>query len=152
MSKNNTPSFTWDEEKGVATCTLQDGNNYFVGIAQCCETDRDMQSEKTGCDIALRRAEIKYYIHLRDNEIKPGLKALQQLYSNMVISKNYNKKSYEARMLYRRIKQFKNDLDIINEMLTDAKQELKTVIEQKDKFYRRIRANRANAISQDGQN
>lgn len=153
MSKNNTPSFTWDEDKGIATCVLQDGdNNYFIGMAQCCDADKDMQSEKTGCNLALRRAEIKYYIHIRDNEIKPVLKTLQHLYSNMSTSKHFNPKGYEAKMLYRKIQQFKNDLDMINEILADAKQELKTTIEKKEQFYQRVRANRPNASPKDGQN
>ena len=57
------PKFTWDPERGVAKCTIYDGENEFTGVAQCCEADRDMMSEKTGCEIALRLAEIKYYLH-----------------------------------------------------------------------------------------
>ena len=81
------PQFNWDPESGVAICALTDGDNIFMGTAACAAEDIDMMSEKTGCQIALWRAEIKYYIHIRDNEVKPALKALKQFYYTMNRSK-----------------------------------------------------------------
>ena len=60
-----------------------------------------MLSEKTGNEIAYSRALIEAYNYRRNCIIKPGLKALNQLYYSMKHSKKFNKKSYEMKMLYR---------------------------------------------------
>lgn len=136
------PQFNWDPESGVAICALTDGYNMFIGTAACAEEDIDMMSEKTGCQIALWRAEIKYYTHIRDNELKPALKALKHVYYTMNRSKHFNSKSYENIMLWRQIRQKENDLATINYMIADQKKQLKEYIDEKDKFYKRVRANR----------
>lgn len=136
------PQFNWDPESGVAICALTDGDNIFMGTAACAAEDIDMMSEKTGCQIALWRAEIKYYIHIRDNEVKPALKALKHVYYTMNRSKHFNPKSYENIMLWRQIRQKENDLATIKDMITDQKKQLKEYIDEKDKFYKRVRANR----------
>jgi hypothetical protein len=136
------PEFEWDEEHGVAICMLSDGVNTFVGTSTCHPDDRDMMSEKTGCNIALIRAEIKYFKHVREYEIKPALNALYELYYNMKHSKQFNPKSYENKMLWRRIRAKEFDLDVINQLITTEKQNLSQMIDEKEKFYQRIRANR----------
>ena len=140
MSKE--PKFSFYKETGVTICTLTDGKRFFYGEAMCHDDDMDMLSEKTGCQIALWRAEINYYKHIKKYELTPSLKALNHLYSVMKNSKNFNQKSYENKMLQRQIRQIENDLTVVNNLLTMKKQELKTYIEEKDKFYKHIRANR----------
>ena len=152
MAFKGEPRFGWDPQNGFATCILSDGKNTFVGQAECAEEDMDMISEKTGCTIALMRAEIEYYIHVRDNEILPALKALKQLYYSMNRSKHFNEFSYENKMLRRQIHQKETDLAVIKQMLNDEKQELKTMIEEKDYFYKRVRANRSAQADSVGQN
>ena len=61
--------------------------------------DQDMMSEKTGCEIANRRAEIMVLKGYVKNELKPRLRALKQLYYSMNRSKYFNEKSYENKML-----------------------------------------------------
>ena len=73
------PIFNWDEDAGVASCILSDGEKVFTGFAQCHPDDKDMSSEKTGCEIAFRRARINALRGYRD-ELKIKLKALNQLY------------------------------------------------------------------------
>lgn len=92
--KKNDVIYSWDEEAGVASCILNDGRFICTGIAICDAEDFDMKSEKTGCQIAFFRAEIDYYKHLRDYEIKPVLDALKHLQSTIILSKNYNKDGY----------------------------------------------------------
>ena len=140
---NHQPSFTWDAETGIAHCVLKYKPGIeFYGTAYCCAEDFDMMSEKTGCTIALMRAEIEYYKHLRDNEIKPALAALKHLYSLLEINPNVDKNGYEINLVRRQIHQKELDLTVAQQMLTDEKQKLKTLIEEKEKFYQRIRANR----------
>lgn len=75
--KDLTPQFTWDTKTGMATCILTDGKSVYVGSAKCCYKDKDMQNEKTGCEIALMRAEINYFQSIKDNELIPALNALK---------------------------------------------------------------------------
>lgn len=136
------PKFYWDDTTKTATCILVDGNNIFTGIASAHPDDMDMANEKTGYQIALWRAEIKYYTHIRDNELKPALKALKKVLDEMKYSKRFNPKSYENRALLRNFYQVESDLDTIRYLLANTKKKLKQYISEKDKFYQRIRANR----------
>ena len=152
MAKCKEPQFSFDAESGRTTCTLTDGTNFFIGEAYCCEKDRDMMSEKTGCAIALMRAEIKYYIHMRDNEILPALKAMKHLYACISNSKKFNEFAYENVMIRRQIQHLTTDLTVVRQMLNDEKQELKTLLREKDLFYKRVRANRSTKADPVGQN
>lgn len=136
------PIFEYNEETCSALCVLSDGINTYIGTAQCHDEDRDMASEKTGYEIAFKRAKIEYFKSVKKNEILPALKALKQVYYTMKHSKKFNPKSYENKMLWRQIRSYEFDLDIINEMLTKERQSLNQYIQEKDKFYKRIRANR----------
>lgn len=140
--KNHGPFFEWDPETGTASCILIDGENIFIGSATCAPEDRDMMSEKTGYHIAQYRAQISYLKHLRDNVLKPRLAALKQLYFSINKSKYFNDKSYETKMIRRQIYMTSSDLDLIKEDLAELKQELNAYLEEKGKFYKRIRENR----------
>lgn len=135
------PQFVWDEENGSALCVIQDEYNTFTGYAQCHENDTDMKSEKTGCEIAYRRARIKYFRHGRD-VLKNKLEALNQLYYSMNKSKQFNSKSYENKMLQRQIRLTKFDLDTIKEMLATEEQSLREYLQKKDNFYNAVRRRR----------
>lgn len=78
----NEPIFHWDEEAGTASCILSDGEKVFTGFAQCHPADKDMKGEKTGCEIAFRRAHINALRGYRD-ELKIKINALNQLYYAM---------------------------------------------------------------------
>lgn len=96
----NLPIFDWDNERGSAACVLTDGEKVYTGFALCHPEDMDMAGEKTGCEIALRRAKINALRGYRD-ELKIQLKTLKQLYYSMNQSNSFNEKSYENRMLQR---------------------------------------------------
>ena len=137
----NEPILSWDAETGVASCILTDGEKYFVGTAVCHEDDADMCSEKTGTEIAIRRANIKALRVYRD-ELKIKLKALNQLYFSINKSKKFNEKSYENRMLQRQIRLIKNDLESIKETIASEEQSLRKYIVEKDAFYKITRTRR----------
>lgn len=140
------PTFEWDEFVGTAYCYITDEKgNMFTGEAICHPDDEDFMSERTGCEIAFRRAKIKYYASLRENDLKPRIAALKQLYYSMKHSGNFNEKSYENRMLQRQIRLLEFDLTTLKEMLAYERQSLKDLIEEKDKFYKKIRAKRNGA-------
>lgn len=135
------PWFAFDEISGVATCILYDGTKTYCGSAMCHPDDRDMISEKTGQEIAYRRAEIEALKGYRE-EIKIELKTLKQLYFSMNRSKYYDNKHYEARMLLRHIKMKETDLDTVKTYINNKQTSLKDYINEKDEFYKKIRHNR----------
>lgn len=137
---NKQPEYTWSERYGTATCTLFYKNYEFTGIANCHPEDKDMMSKLTGQTIAEFRATIKYLRFVRDCELRPQLKSLYQLYYSINRSKNYNKKSYEAKMLYRQIRFLKEDIAVVSEEIDNLKQSLKEYITLKEKDHQQIRA------------
>lgn len=140
--KNNKPTFEWNAESGIAICIIHTPFGDFGGSATCHTDDKDMMSEKVGCEIAYHRATIKMLIYQRDCQIKPALKALKQLYYSMKHSKQFNKNSYEAKMLWSQIRNWTYDLDTINEMITAIRTMLKDYIETKEHLYQHIRKQR----------
>lgn len=136
------PIFNWDPEKGVASCIIKYKNQTFCGVAMCHEEDKDMMSEKTGMEIAYRRATIDYLKYVRDMELKPALKALKQLYYTMKHSTHFNPKSYENSKLQRHIRMYEFDLETINEIIIDERKNLKDYIDKKDEFYKKTRIGR----------
>ena len=142
MEKNT--YFDWDPESHSALCVIEDDKGRaFSGTATCHESDYDFESEKTGCEIAFRRAKIAMLQAVRDQDLLPGLRALNQLYYSMKHSNNFNPKSYENCMLQRQIRFYNFDLATIKEMLAYERKNLKEYIAGKDKFYNRMRSKRA---------
>ena len=135
------PIFNWDEDAGVASCILSDGEKVFTGFAQCHPDDKDMSSEKTGCEIAFRRARINALRGYRD-ELKIKLKALNQLFYSMNRSYRFNEKSYENKMLQRQIRMIDFDLTTTKEMIATEEQNLRQYLSDKDKFYTKTRIRR----------
>ena len=140
MSKSQEPRFYWDSETFESMCVLTDekGNTY-VGTAKCHDDDLDFGNQKDGCIIALYRANIKYFQSVRDNEIKPALNALKELYYSMNRSKQFNPNSYENKFLLRKIRFYENDLTTIKEMLVEERKKLKDFLEKTDSHYQKIR-------------
>ena len=136
------PIFNWDPEEGVASCIIKYKNQTFCGVAVCHEEDKDMMSEKTGMEIAYRRATIDYLKYVRDMELKPALKALKQLYYTMKHSTHFNPKSYENSTLQRHIRMYEFDLETINELIVNERKNLKDYIDKKDEFYKKTRISR----------
>lgn len=136
------PIFNWDPEEGVASCIIKYKNQTFCGVAMCHEEDKDMMSEKTGMEIAYRRATIDYLKYVRDMELKPALKTLKQLYYTMKHSTHFNPKSYENSKLQRHIRMYEFDLETINELIVNERKNLKDYIDKKDEFYKKTRISR----------
>ena len=135
------PYFEWDETLGIAYCELTDGERVWIGMAECHEDDFDMKNEKTGCEIAFRRARIKA-LKEKKRDLKLQLSALNQAYYSMNRSKHFNPKSYENRMLRRQIHLIESDLNTFKDMIATEEQNLITYLKEKDKFYKHIRYNR----------
>ena len=140
MSKQ--PEFTWDEVSGICGCSIVlDNYLHGFGIAQCADKDRDMISERTGAHIAEARARINLLQNYKNNELRPGLKALEHLRSTMTQSKKHNPESYERKRLNIEIRNFQKDIEDINRSIDFEKKRLQLYINEKDKIYQRIREN-----------
>ena len=140
----NEPIFDWDEEAGISSCIVSDGEKVYTGFAQCHPDDEDMKGQKTGCEIAFRRARINALRGYRD-ELKIRLSTLNQLYHSMNISYRFNEKSYENKMLQRQIRQINFDLATTKEMIATEQENLRTYIKEKDEFYNKTRMRRKKA-------
>ena len=117
-NKKSPITFEWDEKARLAICNIKKNNQTFTGSAFCHDDDEDMCSEKTGCEIALRRAEIKAYCYYRD-EIKIKLEALNHYYSTINHSDKFDKNSYENIMLQRQIKELELDLTTVKDIIKE---------------------------------
>ena len=134
-------NYLYDKDSGVSTYIIEYEGQYFTGIAHCAPEDADMQNEKTGINIAERRAIIKLFQYRR-NELKHKLAALNQLYYSVNKSKKYDSHGYMENMLEHQRQQIQDELNLMKNTLKDEQEELKQYIDNKDKFYKRVRANR----------
>ena len=132
--------FTYDKETGIAQCLIKYNGIYCDGKAHCHPDDMDFESERVGLTIAEARANIKVLRFMRDYEIKPQLKILTHLYSNMKTSTHFNPISYEAGMLRSQIRAIEKELATINNAIADEQKFIKDYINGKDKMYKRLRA------------
>lgn len=142
---NNTPQFYFNEEDGSSMCIITSRNKTYVGTAQCADTDRDMLSEKTGCQIAYHRAAINMLKDQRDT-ISTELQGLKKYYYTICQSKYYDDNSYMANMLKRQIEMREESLAELRDLIIDEKNKLVNYMNQKAKFYESIRkARKANS-------
>ena len=120
--------------EGSAVCIIKYNGYEFVGRADCHPDDEDFESERVGLTIAEARANIKVLRHMRDCEVKPQLKILNHLLSNMKTSKSYNPISYEAKMLRSQIRTIEKELATISNAIADEQKFIKDYIDGKDKM------------------
>lgn len=145
LRKNNQmkyePLFCFSKEDGTALCVLSTKRKSYVGTATCSPTDQDMMSEKTGCEIAYRRALITALRSRRD-ELKIQIKALQTYYYTMNNSKYFEEDSYPIRRLKSHIDMLNDELAETKKLLKEEQNYLKKYMENKTEFYTKIRKNR----------
>lgn len=135
------PQFVWNEEDGSSLCVIQDKNNFYYGTAQCSYEDQDMKSEKTGCEIAYRRASIKA-LKGKKQELMLELKGLKKYYYSINQNKSFNADSFESKRLIHHIKTLTNDIENLKQLIIEHQKELKDYLDKKAVFYKKIRQNR----------
>lgn len=135
MSK---PSFCFDPDLGSSLCVLESKTKTYVGTAQCAEEDRDMMSEKTGCEIAYHRAVLNSLIDYRET-LKNELNGLKKYYYSVCQSKQFDKKSYMAKMLNRQILMREDDIATAQDLIHQEKEYLKNYLSDKAILYKKIR-------------
>lgn len=122
---------------------VDDIGNIFIGEAKCHPDDQDLESELVGYSIASKRAVLRILKHHVKNELKSTLKTFNHLYDSMRQSKHFNYKSYEAKRIYRTIKDIEEEIDTFKEMIKNTEEELKEYIISKDNLRTKIREMRA---------
>lgn len=129
----------WDQEAGTAYCIIEYNGQKFGGYASCHPDDIPFLSPLTGGYIAECRADIKYYQHIKNNELYPQIKALKHLLNIIQQNKSYNPKSMEIKKLYKEIELKEKELTDIKEKIQEMKTSLNDYIEAKEKIHNRIR-------------
>lgn len=135
------PYFSWDEETGSALCIIPDKENAYYGSAVCSPEDKDMMSEKTGCEIAFRRASLTA-LKSKRKQLMIELKGLKRFYYTINKSKYFNPESYEVRRLEFHMAMIQADIDATKELIEQQRQALVDYLGAKADFYKRIRRNR----------
>lgn len=113
----------WDDVEKVSKTIIIDtfNNKKYEGIAKTAPDDISYAKEYVGETISQTRAKIEMLKDIRDNEIKPQIKILNHLYTNMSTSTRFNPKSYEAKMLRRQLQIKRADLEAINDLIESLK-------------------------------
>lgn len=140
--------YFWDPDGNVCTCVITYDGKEFMGIANCHPNDKDVCSTFTGENIAGNRAFIKVIQYIKNTEIDKPLNLLTNLYKNMETSYRFNPKSFEAKQLYREIKEFQKAQQVAKETIASIKAELKQYIDDKDKAAQLYRLKQQRAESE----
>ena len=125
---------------GVASYQINYKGYQFLGVAQCHSEDMDFANERVGLTIAEARATMKVLRFIRECEVKPQLKILKHLYSNIETSQFHNPKSHESRRIRSQIRALEAECAEITNAIADEKAFVKDYINGKDKLYKRLRA------------
>jgi len=144
------PKFIYKD--GTTICEVTDNmGRIFRGESNCHPDDKDFESPITGGVIAEFRAQIAVAKTYRD-DLKIKLSALRQLYSCIKQSNNFNRNSYETKMLLRQISLTTQDLDIAKHQLAVLKLDLYNYISDKDKIHQYLRKYNAEKLDKNKKN
>ena len=124
---------TEEELKNGYACILcgitDEKGRLFTGDANCHPDDMEFYSPLAGQKIAYYRAVIKLLRHTRDNEILPELKALKQYLYSINCNKEFNKKAYSTKILYRHINLKEKELEEIRNAIKTTQASLNDYME-----------------------
>lgn len=129
----------WNKETGMSICTIEYNGFKFYGYSQCSPEDKDFKSEMIGGNLATWRAEIAYLKHVKRCEIEPRIQAYYHLAGTMHHSKQHNPNSYEAKRLYQEYKNAMDDLDEINNEITETNKMIQEYCQQLDKIHNKVK-------------
>ena len=135
--KRNSISFE-KLDNGNTICRLRFDGQVFIGEAKLHPADKDFESEKTGCFIAECKANIKKLKYVKTKLIREVT----------FLKKTYNLlreiEHYDSKALKEQIEENENQIKEIESAISDEKIYLYRYIQEKDAFYKRMRAKRTN--------
>lgn len=134
MFDNIRPAYDWIEDEGVMICTLQEGKQEWVGIANCHPLDEEYKSEYAGGMIAESRALINMYNDKLYNDALPRFKALKHLRNSMEQSYRYNPDSFEAKVMRKEYYGAQTDVEILRTLIRATKRQLANYIADREEY------------------
>lgn len=133
--------FDWDEATGTCICKITTNFGEFYGNACCHYDDRDMQSQRTGEQIAYHRALINMLKYEKRCILMPQIKVLEHLQSILNSKKKCAESDlYAAITLKRQLTNLKFELQIVRDNIEGEREQLREYINKKEEMYQRIRA------------
>lgn len=149
-SKKQDVRFVHVEETGETICYLLAYINgqyqMCIGSTYCHEEDKEFSSNLVGEHIAYQRAFIKV-CKLVKLDLLSRQAAMNELYYAINKSKHFNKKSYEAKMIFRKINQYKTTISQLTDLIKNTQDELKEYIDEKTNQHRLLKKIRAKTQS-----
>jgi hypothetical protein len=134
---------TFKHEDMLTECCITYSDKITIcEYALCHPDEKDFYSPLIGEHIAYTRAYIEYLKYVKDYEVKPELKALQDFYTQIDSSPKFNENSYEMKALRKRIHRLENELATIKGEIAIEKVGLKAYIASKDAYHNKIRERR----------
>ena len=134
----------------IVRCELEDPDTHeiVVGEAKCMPQDMDMMSEKTGgklivapCHNPVRNHTIKILRNKR-KRTRQEYRVLKNLLKTYKNRPNFDTNDPYVRILKRKIYSYGQDIEYLNNCENNCREELKKYIDEKDNFYKKIRAMR----------
>lgn len=140
------PKFYFEPSSGSSMCVIETKNKTFIGTAQCADADRDMLSEKTGCEIAYHRA-IIHTLEGHLSDLQNELMGLHKYFYSVNQSKYFDQNCYMANMLKSQMEQREEEIRVTRDLIQKEKAYLKNFMADKALFYQKVRRNRkANSL------
>ena len=140
LYQNLKPAFDWDEKTGITKCSILDTakQRKYNGIAKTHPLDMQFRNKYTGYDIAYMRALLDY-LNKSYQEIQNNIKLFKEIIETI-------KQQHNDQDIIKVINQHINDnehkiKDIKIQSITIS-EDLKNYIEDKEKFYQKIRTKR----------
>lgn len=137
--------FSYEPETHKTICKRNVHNKIYIGVSQCHPHDYDFENKLTGQHYAYTRSMIKEMCALRD-EYKIQLKTLKHLY-NIYEQNCGDCTSSECYYLRKQMQLTQRDIDEMKGLITEARNNLRTTIAEKDKLYDKLRSQRTERTS-----
>lgn len=132
----------WDSENGIATCILTDRGARYIGTAHCHDQDKDFCSEKTGLEIAEKRAMLKLAKKFK-NDTLIKYETLKRMYNILANNGKVPEGSYELEVIKREMAATYSYYLMYKEGIRAMYQELDEYIKNKATIYSILRRNRS---------
>lgn len=99
----------FNRETGISYATIKTPNGIYTGYSYLQEEDKEYASEFAGCKYAEIKANIKM-VKDKIRILKSQLSAFEKFYNNISEGRNFNKRSYEARKMRRKMFELKDEI------------------------------------------
>ena len=110
----------YNKENGISYSIIQTDKGIFSASSLLREEDKDVESSFLGCELAEKKAQIKY-LQTENREFLYAIHILENLEKELKCIKGYNPHSLEARRLRRKIYDFDYQIEELKKELDEVK-------------------------------